>query len=71
MLSSTVWNNSQPLAQRDFSPLCLFMNYLERGIYELTEMGSTQRHLGEARLCLHKQNHVEELLGLLRASPHC
>lgn len=45
------------------------MNYLERRIYDLPGMDSTQRHLGEARLCLHKQNHVGELMGSFRASP--
>lgn len=63
------WTTANTLALLIFSPLYLFMNYLERGFYELTERDSTQRHLGEARLCLHKQNHVGELIGLFRASP--
>lgn len=70
-LISTALNSSQRSCTVRFLTFVFVYELSGEGIYELAGMGSTQRHLGQARLCLHKQNHVGELLGSFRAGLLC
>lgn len=61
-------NHSQHSALLIFLPPYLFMNYLERRLYELTET-ELQEPPGEAGQCLHKQSSVGGLVGHAEESP--